>query len=191
MECFRCDQPAVQECARCGALYCDDHGDTLCERCMDPFNALPSSRVYRGSLLALLIGTVFAVWLLVRPGSSDAGSPPAGLIGVLPSNTVAAGAPTPTATPPVTTGNPPRATATPQPPAQTQAPTPPPATATAAPTSTTRSYTVVAGDTLTVIGNREQPANVTAADYVARIYQANPTLGPNSILLIGQVITLP
>src|SRR5215207_10226417 len=88
MDCYQCDQPAVQECARCGTLYCDDHGDTLCDRCMDPFNALPSSRVYRGSLLALLIGTVFAVWLLVRPGTGDAGTPPAGLVGVLPSTTI-------------------------------------------------------------------------------------------------------
>ena len=113
MECFRCDQPAVQECARCGALYCDDHGDTLCERCMDPFNALPSSRVYRGSLLALLIGTVFAVWLLVRPGTGDAGGPPAGLVGVLPSTTVVA-----TATAEV----PPAGTETPVPPPPTEAP---------------------------------------------------------------------
>src|SRR6476619_1644140 len=98
MECFRCDQHAVQECARCGALYCDDHGDTLCERCMDPFNALPSSRVYRGSLIALLIGTVFAVWLLVRPGDTNAGVPPAGLVAVLPSSTVVV-AVTPTSAP--------------------------------------------------------------------------------------------
>ena len=49
-------------------LYCDDHGDALCERCMDPASALPSYRVYRGSLIALLIGSIFAVWLLVRPG---------------------------------------------------------------------------------------------------------------------------
>ena len=52
VECFQCDQEAQQECPRCGALYCDDHGDALCERCMDPALALPSYRVYRGSLLA-------------------------------------------------------------------------------------------------------------------------------------------
>src|SRR5438132_11287639 len=86
MQCFRCDQPATQECGRCGNLYCDDHGDALCERCMDPTSALPSYRVYRGSLLALLIGSVFAVWLLVRPGgAADQDGPPAAVAAVLPS----------------------------------------------------------------------------------------------------------
>lgn len=181
MECFRCDQPAVQECARCGALYCDDHGDTLCERCMDPFNALPSSRVYRGSLLALLVGTVFAVWLLVRPGGSDAGTPPAGLAGVLPSVTVEAIA-TPAAEPEGTEATPP-----PPPPTEAPdaAPTPPPPTATAAPST----HTVAPGETLTVIANNlrgDTPVN----EYLQQLYQLN-NLGPNSILSVGQVITLP
>ena len=34
---------------------------------MDPALALPSYRVYRGSLLALLVGSIVAVWLLVLP----------------------------------------------------------------------------------------------------------------------------
>ncbi|MEZ4553542.1 MAG: LysM domain-containing protein [Dehalococcoidia bacterium] len=182
MECFRCEQPAVQECARCGALYCDDHGDTLCERCMDPFNALPSSRVYRGSLLALLISTVFAVWLLVRPGGSDAGAPPAGLVGVLPSTTVTAVAtvaqqdptPAPTQAP----------TETP-PPAATPAPTEPPPAATPAP----QTYQVVAGDTLSIIANRFR-GDVDQNTYLQRLYQAN-NLGPTSVLAIGQTLTLP
>lgn len=184
MECFRCEQPAVQECARCGALYCDDHGDTLCERCMDPFNALPSSRVYRGSLLALLISTVFAVWLLVRPGGSDAGAPPAGLVGVLPSTTITAVAtpanvaPTTTATPApaATQAPPPAATPTPPPPAPTQAPP--------------RTYQVVAGDTLSIIANRFRPSDVDVNTYLQRIYQAN-NLGANSVIAVGQTITLP
>ena len=72
MECFLCEQDAVQECARCGALYCDDHGEALCERCSDPALALPSYQVYRGSLLALIVGSVFALWLLIRPpGGND------------------------------------------------------------------------------------------------------------------------
>lgn len=181
MECFRCDQPAVQECARCGALYCDDHGDTLCERCMDPFNALPSSRVYRGSLVALLIGTIFAVWLLVRPGGSDAGTPPAGLVGVIPSTTVtsqvtptvAGTAATPTAAPTEAPPPPPAATPTPPP------PTPAPA----------RTYQVVAGDTLSIIANRFR-GDVDANTYLQRLYQAN-NLGPNSVIAIGQTIQLP
>ncbi|MFN8584148.1 MAG: LysM domain-containing protein [Dehalococcoidia bacterium] len=184
MECFRCDQPAVQECARCGALYCDDHGDTLCERCMDPFNALPSSRVYRGSLLALLIATVFAVWLLVRPGGSDAGTPPAGLVGVLPSTTltptpaVATVAPTTAPTQAPTQAPPPAATPTPPPatPAPTQAPAP-------------RTYQVVSGDTLSIIANRFR-GDLDQNTYLQRLYQAN-NLGPTSVITVGQTINLP
>jgi Tfp pilus assembly protein FimV len=153
---------------------------------MDPFNALPSSRVYRGSLVALLIGTVFAVWLLVRPGDTDAGVPPAGLVGVLPSTTVVAAVTTTSVAegtqPPGTPG-----------PAPTQAPpvAATPTQAPPAPTPTTRAYTVVSGDTLTIIANRERPQDVAVNDYLARIYQANPGLGPTSVLSVGQTITLP
>ena len=91
---------------------------------MDPTLALPSYRVYRGSLLALLAGTVFAVWLLVRPPQTiDADSPvPAPLAGVIPTPTamqapddkaaaVVTATPTPTETPTLTPA--PEATATP------------------------------------------------------------------------------
>jgi Tfp pilus assembly protein FimV len=153
---------------------------------MDPFNALPSSRVYRGSLVALLIGTVFAVWLLVRPGDTDAGVPPAGLVGVLPSTTVVA-AVTTTSVAEATQapGTPAPAATQAPPPAATPTPAPPP------PTPTTRTYTVVSGDTLTIIANRERPQNVAVNDYLARIYQANPGLGASSVLSVGQTITLP
>ncbi|MDA1061752.1 MAG: hypothetical protein O2895_02405, partial [Chloroflexi bacterium] len=81
MECFLCEQDAVRECPRCGALYCDEHGEALCQRCSDPALALPSYQVYRGSLLALIVSSVFALWLLVSPpggGDLDAAteSPP-------------------------------------------------------------------------------------------------------------------
>jgi LysM repeat protein len=146
---------------------------------MDPFNALPSSRVYRGSLLALLVGTVFAVWLLVRPGGSDAGTPPAGLIGVVPTTTTET-AVTATVEPGGTQAPPPAAT-TPPP----ASPTPPPPTATLAP----RTHTVASGETLTIIANNFR-GNVPVNEYLQQIYQLN-NLGPNSILSVGQVITLP
>ncbi|RLT35772.1 MAG: LysM domain-containing protein [Chloroflexi bacterium] len=58
---------------------------------MDPNSALPSYRVYRGSLAALLIGSVFAIWLLVRPGAQgDFDGPPSALAAVLPSATATA-----------------------------------------------------------------------------------------------------
>jgi hypothetical protein len=81
MQCFRCDEPAVQECQRCGHVYCEDHGEVLCQQCMDPATALPPSRIYRGSMLALLIGAVFAIWLLLDGGVvTDAGADPPGVV---------------------------------------------------------------------------------------------------------------
>lgn len=67
MQCFACDNPATQQCQRCGKLYCDTHGDNLCAECLSPASAVPSPTIFRGSLLALLAGTVVAIWLLVRP----------------------------------------------------------------------------------------------------------------------------
>ena len=61
MECFLCERDATRECDRCGALYCDDHGDALCERCSDPDLAIPSHRLYRGALIALFAGSLFAL----------------------------------------------------------------------------------------------------------------------------------
>ena len=61
---------------------------------LDPAIAMPSSRVYRGSLIALLLGSVFAVWLLVLPPAvADLDQPP-GSIGAIISSPV----PTETAT---------------------------------------------------------------------------------------------
>jgi hypothetical protein len=75
MECFACDQPATRHCPRCSKAFCQDHGVDLCAECLDPLNAAPSSTVFRASLFALLMGSVLALWLLVRPPSlpSEAG----------------------------------------------------------------------------------------------------------------------
>lgn len=69
MECFACDQPATRHCPRCSKAFCLDHGVDLCAECLDPLNAAPSSTVFRASLFALLMGSVLALWLLVRPPS--------------------------------------------------------------------------------------------------------------------------
>jgi nucleoid-associated protein YgaU len=192
VQCFRCDQPAVQECARCGALYCDDHGDALCERCMDPNSALPSYRVYRGSLMALLIGSVFAVWLLVRPGGeTDQTGPPAALAAVLPTQTPtlatppartpAPGAsPTPTASPATTATAAPVASATP---ARTATP------AASTPTPANRTYTVKPGDTLYGIADQYR-GTVPLADYFERILTLNG-LRETSLIAAGDVIRIP
>ncbi len=188
MQCFRCDQPAVQECPRCGALYCDDHGDALCERCMDPASAMPSYRVYRGSLAALMIGSIFAVWLLVRPGGeADQDGPPAALAAVLPTATPTtrparpAGTSTPasTSTAPAGSPTPAASTATPR---LTAAP----ATATA---SAERSHTVKTGDTLYGIADQYR-GSTDLQTFLERIYSANG-LRENSLLSLGDVVKLP
>jgi LysM repeat protein len=189
MDCYFCDEQAVQECARCGALYCDEHGDALCQRCLDPAQALPSHRVYRGSLVALLAGTVFAVWLLVKPPSTgDADSPlPASISGVRTS----AGAAIEASPPPSVKGAAaPAGQAAGPPPAAT--PAAPIATATpkATATPTFVEHRVGAGDTLSSIAARYQPPGKPLADFISEIQKANGITDPGSIVA-GQTIRIP
>src|SRR3990170_2310689 len=67
MNCYLCDNEASQRCPRCGSPFCGDHGEDLCADCLNPVNAAPSGAFFRTSLLALLLGSVLALWLLVRP----------------------------------------------------------------------------------------------------------------------------
>ncbi len=183
MDCYFCDQQAVQECARCGALYCDEHGDALCQRCLDPVLALPSYRVYRGSLLTLLIGTILAVWLLVKPPATDADSPlPASISGALGVAPTAAAGPKSTAKTEAT----PVATAAGPPPAATAAPPAP--TATAAPAVI--EHRVESGDTLSSIATRYRPQGKALADFIDEIQKANGITDPSTIR-IGQTIRIP
>ncbi len=184
MDCYYCDTAAAQECARCGALYCDEHGDALCQRCLDPMLALPSYRVYRGSLITLLVGTVFAVWLLVKPlGAGDADGPvPASI-----SNVLGTAAPTDTPTPRGSTASSapggPSGPAAGAPPAGT---TPPVSVATPAATT----HTVVPGDTLVGIASQYLPAGKTVADFAIEIQAANG-IQDAATIRIGQAIRIP
>lgn len=182
MQCFKCDQDAVQECPRCGALYCDDHGSELCDRCMDPVLAVPSSRVFRGSLVALLVGSVVAVWLLVlAPSSADKDQPPSTLAGVVGTATPrSTGTASGTSAPAGATGTARPGSATPSGTPAPSTPTPTP-TPTATPTVTT--YTVKSGDTLT--GIADQFGMTSDA-----IQRANNISSPSG-LQIGQVLTIP
>ncbi len=67
MACYACGKETSQRCSRCGNPYCPEHGDALCGTCLSPASAAPSGTVFRGSLLALLVGSVLALWLLIRP----------------------------------------------------------------------------------------------------------------------------
>ncbi len=185
MDCYYCDTAAVQECARCGALYCDEHGDALCQRCLDPMLALPSYRVYRGSLLTLLVGTVLAVWLLVQPlGASDADGPvPASI-----SNVIGSAVPTDTPSPRGSSvGNAPAGPAGPAagaPPATTA----PVATVAGTPAAIT--HTVEPGDTLVGIAAKYLPAGKAVADFAIEIQEAN-RIANAATITVGQAIRIP
>lgn len=202
MHCYACDEQATQECARCGALYCDNHGDALCDRCMDPASAVPSYRVFRGSLAALLIGSIVAVWLLVLPPArADQDGPPSSIANLVQTGTPRA-ASSATSTPGPSDGTPaasttPGASATPT---RTPSPTPtatpsPTPTATPTPAATPISrdattYTVAAGDTLSSIAQRFTPAGGNAQEVADAIAKANNITDPRSIQ-IGQKLNIP
>jgi len=159
---------------------------------MDPALALPSYRVYRGSLAALLIGSIFAIWLLVLPqAGADHDAPPSSLAGVLP--TRAAGASTPAAT----------VTATPQPGDATTIPSTTPAGATATPSATVTptptptaapdepvDYSVQAGDSLYAIAERFLPSGRDLDQFMSEIQNLNGITDPGS-LEVGEVIKIP
>jgi hypothetical protein len=73
-------------------VYCDDHGDLLCNQCADPSAAVAGYRVYRGSMVALLIGAVVTLWLILSGGQSLDGHV---RITGLPGSTAALPSPTP------------------------------------------------------------------------------------------------
>lgn len=194
MHCYACEEQATQECARCGALYCDNHGDALCDRCMDPASAVPSYRVFRGSLAALLIGSIVAVWLLVLPPArADQDGPPSSI-----ANLVQTGTPRPSATPQPSAepgGGTPSATSTGSPtPTSTPAPTAtasPTATPTATPASNeATTYTVQPGDSLLSIAQRFTPSGRNVQEVADAIAAANNITDPRSIQ-IGQRLNIP
>jgi hypothetical protein len=107
MECYACEQAATQQCSRCGKAYCPNHGDDplsggqgLCAECLNPLNAAPSGAVFRASLFALLIASVVALWLLIRPpdlpGEAGSAIRPEPTDGLLVTPTPAPGEPTET-----------------------------------------------------------------------------------------------
>jgi len=172
--CHYCERPAEQECPTCGRLYCSMHGDNVCLRCMAPESAAPSATVYRGSLLALVAGTLVMLFLVVRPpASSGAGD----TVRLLPTATRAIGA---TATPTPQGG---AAQQTP-PPAATSATTPSASVTTTPAAGQPRSHTVASGDTLSGIAARY------GVD-VASIVELNPGLTADSTLEVGSVLQIP
>jgi LysM repeat protein len=66
-KCNFCDNDATHTCGRCGKPYCDADGRDLCRSCLAPDSALPSEKLFKGSLVALVIAGIVGLWLLVAP----------------------------------------------------------------------------------------------------------------------------
>jgi LysM repeat protein len=186
MTCYVCGKEATHRCPRCAKLYCDEHGDELCAACQDPASAIPSGAVFRGSLLALLVASILALWLLIQPPGLPGGE--AGEEAVLPLPTITpvpmATTPAPagpTATPLATPTKTPTATATPSAtseatPSATPSPTPEPPPFT--------EYEVQPGDTLSAIAQRFG----TTIDELVRI---NGLESQDVIIDVGQKLLVP
>jgi len=188
MTCYVCGKEATHRCPRCAKLYCDEHGDELCAACQDPASAIPSGTVFRGSLLALLVASILALWLLIQPPGLPGGE--AGEEAVLPLPTITPvpldTTPTPvspTVTPSATPTETPTATA-----AATASPTPE-ATPSPTPTPTPEpspftEYEVQPGDTLSSIAQ----SFGTTVDEIVRI---NGLESQDVIISVGQKLLVP
>lgn len=166
--CHYCDRLAEAECPTCGRLYCPEHGEDVCLRCLAPEAAAPTALAYRGAILSLVVGSLVALFLVIRPPESEGdGDTPRALATATPSF-LATATPTP----------PGEATATATAPGPTAATTP--SATSSVPAEVT--YTVQAGDTLS--GIAEQYGTTVEA-----ILEANPGLSEN--LQIGAEIRIP
>jgi LysM repeat protein len=155
---------------------------------MEPASGVPSFTLYRGSLLALLIGIVLAVWLLVQPPGTptDAAFRPVVLTPTPETNTTAAANTTPA--PEVTQ---PATNTTPQAGATATAGTPRPTGTvgtTATPASGANTYTVKSGDTLSTICSSQRPS-LPNTDCVTQLRSLNSITGDD--ISIDQVLRLP
>ena len=169
--CHYCPRPAQSECHTCGRLYCGDHGEDVCLRCLSPEAATPSPLVFRGAVLALLVATALTIFLVINPPESAS---KADAVRTVVAPTVSGPA---TATP-TRPGSQPTRTAT-------ITSTTPAASTTAAPGGTPgqgQSYTVEAGDSLSRIAERFNTTQQAIRD-------ANP--GLTDTLQIGQILRIP
>ncbi len=207
MTCFACEQEPTQQCPRCGRPYCDDHGEELCDVCLHPASGMPSFSLYRGSLLALLIGTALAVWLLVQPNSTEGNNALRPVVitptiaavrglstpGVPGSNPPPGGtqAPAGNTTPGVVATRPAGTAVAGTPAAGT---TPGAATTPGANTTPSAGGTgdvvVASGDTLSDICSRVKPASMSVPDCVDQVVKLNNLSSPGSIS-VGDKLKVP
>lgn len=199
MDCYSCDAAPVNVCKRCARPYCEDHGNAqYCADCLQPASALPSFNLYRGSLLAMLVGTALAVVLIVRPPGETKGAAPVIVGHSSPTATASSGTPQPTV--PAET---PQATASAQgataaagsttPGAGTPSPQ---ATAGAGATpAATRSpfieYVVQPGDSVASIAQANLAPGDNIVSFQNAIINLNGLSGTNPVLHPGQTLLLP
>jgi LysM repeat protein len=184
MECYACDQEAIERCSRCGNLYCAAHGDaspaagaqSFCAECLDPVNATPSGVAFRASLFGLLIASVLALWLLIRPPSLPGETSSA--IRPLPVVSTAA---TPTAPPDPTTGPTPETTQAP--PEATPEVTPAP---TEAPPAGPIQYTMQEGDTVSGVAEAHGISYITLLEFNGLSEEDAALLNPGDVISIPQ-----
>ncbi|MCA9830074.1 MAG: LysM domain-containing protein [Dehalococcoidia bacterium] len=172
--CHYCTKPAQEECHTCGRLYCAEHGEDVCLRCLSPEAATPSPFVFRGAVFALAVAVAVTIYLVISPPQSRSSQD---AVRVLPTATPQL---QPTATPTPRGGTVPGGTT----PAGA---TPVAATGTVfgSPTATPRgqqTYRVQPGDSLSGIAAAN---GVTVAALIA----ANPGLTED--IQIGQEIVIP
>ena len=189
--CYACEREPSRQCPRCGRPYCEEHGEDVCGVCLQPSSGVPSFTLYRGSLLALLVATALAVWLLVQPtGGGETAIRPvvvtttptlAAFVTQAPATQVA-GSPVVTGTP----GTPPAGA--------TGTRTVTPATGTPAAGGTVTAageYTVAGGDSLSAICEKiQRPAGMIVPDCVDQIVKLNSLPSANDIS-VGQKLKVP
>lgn len=178
--CHYCNRPAEEECATCGRLYCLEHGEDVCLRCLAPEAATPSGNVYRGSLLALVAASLVAVFLFISPPASKNQQDTARSVATATPSFLATATPTRPGATPSRTASAAASVTTPT----GSATAVPSGTAATSPTAAgTKSYTVQSGDTLSGIAANN---GVT----LAALQAANPGVTAET-LQIGAVLTIP
>lgn len=174
MECYACSNQATRQCRRCARVYCELHGGDLCAECLSPASSLPSFNLYRGSLLALLVGSAIALWLIVRPPGSQSsrqiiiaqGTP------TVAATVVITGTPTLTLTPGATG----TVVATPEEPTATPG---------------IRTYIIQSGDTLIGIATQFAPLGLDPFTYAQQIAAASGMSSVDEPINPGQQLVLP
>lgn len=201
VNCYACEQPAINACRRCAQPYCEDHGNaSYCAGCLQPSSALPSFNLYRGALLTMLVGTAVAIILIVRPPGESTGASPVFVGKLTPTAVGGAAQATVPAVTPGTTGTAVEGTTTAEttgsttPGVEGTGTTTPGAESTSTPAVTPSPFNehiVVEGDTLFGIAQ----ANLAPGDDVVKFAQAIATLNGidynSPALHIGQKLLLP